>query len=82
MRVGILWKARASGVLRFFHRFQLSNPPSSRIRIRIGFGKAKVSAISPAKPTNQTQGESAAIARPPSRGSTGSRLKRLMKKPT
>ena len=47
----------------------------------IGFGKANVRPTSAANPTNQTHGESAAIARPPSSGSTGSRLNRLMKKP-
>ena len=34
------------------------------------------------KPTNHIQGAIAAIARPPSSGTTGSRLKRLTRKPT
>ena len=38
---------------------------------RIGLGKKKTIATSPANPASQTQGESAAIARPPSSGRTG-----------
>ena len=48
----------------------------------IGFGKAKVKATRSAKPTNHIHGESAAITRPPSNGTIGIKLKRLMKKPT
>ena len=47
----------------------------------IGFGKAIAAATSSAKPTNHIHGLSAAIARPPSSGSTGARLKRFRKKP-
>ena len=47
----------------------------------IGFGKANVMATSAAKPTIHIHGERAAIARPPSSGTTGSRLKRFRKKP-
>ena len=39
-------------------------------------------ATSAPKPTNHIHGAIAAIARPPSSGTTGSRLKRLIKKPT
>ncbi len=48
----------------------------------IGFGKTNVAATSSPKPTSHIHGDSAAIARPPSSGSTGSRLNRLRKKPT
>ena len=49
--------------------------------MRIGFGKTKRSATIAPKPTNHIHGAIAAIARPPSSGTTGSRLKRLRKKP-
>ena len=47
----------------------------------IGLGKTKASGIIAAKPTNHIQGAIAAIARPPSSGTTGSRLNRFRKKP-
>ena len=47
----------------------------------IGFGKAMTNASSAAKPTNHIHGAIAAIARPPSSGTTGARLKRFRKKP-
>ena len=54
---------------------------AARMSSRIGLGKKKAIATRPANPTSQTHGERAAIARPPSSGRTGSRLKRLRKKP-
>src|SRR4051794_41917425 len=51
------------------------------MRIRIGLGKKIASATIPAKPANHIHGAIAAIARPPSSGSIGIRLKRLMRKP-
>ena len=47
----------------------------------IGFGNVNVSTASPKSPTSQNFGDSAAIARPPSSGTTGSRLKRLRNSP-
>ena len=47
----------------------------------IGLGKMTASGIIAANPTNHIHGAIAAIARPPSSGTTGSRLKRLRKKP-
>ena len=49
---------------------------------RIGFGRKITSATRPTRPTAQSAGWSAAAARPPSSGTTGSRLKRLIRKPT
>ena len=49
---------------------------------RIGFGTSSTIATSTPKPRNHIHGDIAAIARPPSRGTTGSRLKRFRKKPT
>ena len=48
----------------------------------IGFGAAIVSTTSATSPTAQNAGWIAAIARPPSSGTTGSRLNRLSRKPT
>src|SRR6478735_5436366 len=47
----------------------------------IGLGNAIASATIPARPRNHIHGAIAAIARPPSSGTTGSRLKRFRKKP-
>src|SRR3954467_10705664 len=47
----------------------------------IGLGKASARTTIAARPTNHIHGASAAIARPPSSGVTGSRLKRFRKKP-
>ena len=47
----------------------------------IGFGKMIASGIIAANPTNHIHGAIAAIARPPSSGTTGSRLNRFRKKP-
>ena len=47
----------------------------------IGLGKISASGTSAASPTNHTHGAIAAIARPPSSGTTGSRLNRFKKKP-
>ena len=47
----------------------------------IGFGNAIANATIAASPTNHIHGAIAAIARPPSSGTTGSRLKRFRKKP-
>ncbi len=56
--------------------------PPNRTMIRmIGLGKIEASAISPAKPANHIHGAIAAIALPPSSGTTGSRLNRFRKKP-
>ena len=48
---------------------------------RIGFGHSSSSTSIAPKPTNHIHGAIAAIARPPSSGTTGSRLNRLRKKP-
>jgi hypothetical protein len=56
-------------------------PPNRMTRKRIGFGKTKTRPIIAAKPTNHIHGAIAAIARPPSSGRTGTRLKRFRKKP-
>ena len=47
----------------------------------IGFGKMIARATRPANPANHIHGAIAAIARPPSSGTTGSRLNRFRKKP-
>ena len=47
----------------------------------IGLGKRIASATIAAKPTNHIHGAIAAIARPPSSGTTGSRLNRFRKNP-
>ena len=47
----------------------------------IGLGKAMASTTMAPSPTNHIHGASAAIARPPSSGVTGSRLNRFRKKP-
>src|SRR6201982_1364710 len=47
----------------------------------IGLEKKTAIATSAAKPTNHIHGAIAAIARPPSSGTTGARLKRFKKKP-
>ena len=47
----------------------------------IGLGKRIAAATSTPKPTNHIHGAIAAIARPPSSGSTGARLNRFRKKP-
>ena len=49
--------------------------------MRIGFGAMKTSVSIAPSPRNHIHGAIAAIARPPSSGTTGSRLKRLRKKP-
>ena len=49
--------------------------------MRIGLGIANVTAAITPSPTNHIQGDSAAIARPPSSGTTGSRLKRFKNSP-
>ena len=73
--------AAPAGELRSRQRRHVSIAPNSTISIRIGFGNATVSPSSAAKPANHIQGDSAAIARPPSSGTTGSMLKRLRKNP-
>jgi hypothetical protein len=47
----------------------------------IGLGKITARGIRAAKPRAHIQGAMAAMARPPSSGITGSRLKRLRKNP-
>ena len=47
----------------------------------IGFGNRIASGISATNPTNHIHGAIAAIARPPSSGTTGSRLNRFRKNP-
>ncbi len=49
--------------------------------IRIGLGFQMTSPSRARKPTSHSAGCRAAVTRPPSSGTTGSRLKRLMKKP-
>ena len=56
-------------------------PPRTRNRSRNGFGATSSSASIAPRPTNHIHGVIAAIARPPSNGTTGIRLKRLRKKP-
>ena len=47
----------------------------------IGLGMTNVTTAITNRPTNHIQGDSAAIARPPSSGTTGSRLKRFRNSP-
>ena len=70
-----------SGDLRSRQRRQVSSPPKHEDQEQDRVREGNVSPTSAANPAIHIHGDSAAIARPPSSGTTGSRLKRLRKKP-